>query len=156
LAYGKLLPPIDAESVARYNQQRLEVTALNSITATQIGLQLVHRLLAAIIIIIALLASLSAWRKLGLRDPVSRLGLLLIALILVQAGLGAATIWSNKAADIATAHVVVGLLSLATSSITCILTFRERKCQPVPVTESTKSQLKACALTVRTSAASLE
>ena len=46
LAYGKLWPAMDADSVARYNQQRIEVVAANPITAFQIGLQMIHRLLA--------------------------------------------------------------------------------------------------------------
>ena len=36
-----------------------------------------------------------------------------LGLILLQVGLGAATIWTNKAADVATAHVLVGALALA-------------------------------------------
>ena len=36
LAYGKLWPAMDAASVAHYNQQRMEVTAANPITAFQI------------------------------------------------------------------------------------------------------------------------
>jgi heme A synthase len=47
-----------------------------------------------------------------------------LALILVQAGLGAWTIWSNKAADVATAHVLVGALSLVTGALWCIIGFR--------------------------------
>jgi len=53
-----------------------------------------------------------------------RLALLWFALILVQAGLGAWTIWSNKAADVATAHVLVGALSLVTGALWCIIAFR--------------------------------
>ena len=44
-----------------------------------------------------------------------------MGLILVQALLGAATIWSNKAADIATAHVLVGAVSLAFGLILSII-----------------------------------
>ena len=35
-----------------------------------------------------------------------------MAIILAQIGLGAWTVWSNKAADVATLHVVVGALGL--------------------------------------------
>jgi cytochrome c oxidase assembly protein subunit 15 len=48
-----------------------------------------------------------------------------LGLILTQVLLGATTIWSNKAADIATAHVLVGALSLALGAILSILSFRE-------------------------------
>src|SRR5258708_20412980 len=40
-----------------------------------------------------------------------------MALVVTQALLGAATIWSNKAADIATAHVLIGALSLALGTV---------------------------------------
>jgi len=42
----------------------------------------------------------------------------------MQVALGAATIWSNKAADIATAHVLVGALALALGGILCIVSGR--------------------------------
>jgi hypothetical protein len=38
--------------------------------------------------------------------------------------LGAFTIWSNKAADVATAHMVVGALSLVTGALLTIISFR--------------------------------
>ena len=47
LAYGKLWPATDAGSVAHYNAQRMEITAVNPITAFQIGLQMAHRLRCA-------------------------------------------------------------------------------------------------------------
>ena len=53
------------------------------------------------------------------------LGFFWFGLILVQAGLGAWTIWSNKAADVATAHVVVGALSLVTGALASIISLRQ-------------------------------
>jgi len=49
-----------------------------------------------------------------------------LGLILVQAVLGAATIWSNKAADIATSHVLVGALSLAFGAMLSIMSWQDR------------------------------
>jgi heme A synthase len=46
-------------------------------------------------------------------------------LTLFQIGLGAATIWTNKAADVATAHVLVGALLLAVGALWCAIAFRE-------------------------------
>ncbi|HEV2393837.1 MAG TPA: COX15/CtaA family protein [Verrucomicrobiae bacterium] len=123
MAYGKLWPAMDPQSVARYNQQRIEVLAVHLITAFQILLQMLHRLMAALILgLVALCAGL-ARRRLGTNHPISRLTLAWSALIIVQALLGAATIWSDKAADIATAHVLVGALSLALAMIVCIMSF---------------------------------
>jgi len=124
LAYGKLWPAMDHASVTHYNQQRLEVVSLNPITATQIVLQLIHRAMALLILGSVGLFAWSARRQLGEKNALSRLALLWLGLILIQAILGAATIWSNKAADIATLHVVVGALSLASGAMMSIIAFR--------------------------------
>jgi heme A synthase len=64
-----------------------------------------------------------------LREPeqkyLSRLALAWLGVILSQVALGAATIWLNKAADIATAHVLIGALSLAFGAILCIVSGKE-------------------------------
>ncbi|MCC6822275.1 MAG: COX15/CtaA family protein [Verrucomicrobia subdivision 3 bacterium] len=125
LAYGKLWPAMDAEAVAAYNSQRLEVTTANPITATQIALQMAHRLVAVVILVCA---GALAWRVNRTHRhaafPLRRLTFLWFGLILFQAGLGAWTIWSQKAADVATAHVLVGALSLVTGVFGCIICFR--------------------------------
>jgi cytochrome c oxidase assembly protein subunit 15 len=119
MAYGKLWPATGPDSVARYNAQRIEVTAANPITATQIVLQMAHRLMA-----FAILAgvSLAFWR--ARNSILHRVAFVWLGLILVQVGLGAWTIWSNKAADVATAHVLIGALSLVTGVLGCIICFR--------------------------------
>jgi cytochrome c oxidase assembly protein subunit 15 len=196
LAYGRFWPATDAQSVARYNQQRLEVAAANAITGFQIQLQMAHRLLA---ILILAGVGLCAWRVralpsrqrpdgaatsttrtvlppkggaatsttrtvlppkggapskairtalppgsgttkselpgggttnleppggVSIHGVVGRLAWLWLGLILAQVALGAFTVLSNKAADVATAHVLVGAVSLATGAILCILSFR--------------------------------
>ncbi len=117
LAYGKLWPATDATSIAHYNAQRIETASLNPITAFQVNLQMVHRLLALLILVAVALAARSARRALGGDHPLSRLALVWLGLIVVQGLLGAATIWSNKAADIATTHVLVGALCLAVGAM---------------------------------------
>ena len=124
LAYGKLWPAMDAGAVAHYNQQRLEVMAANPITAVQIGLQMIHRLLAILILGAVAFCAWSSRRRLGGGNPLSRLTLGWLGLVLAQVALGAATIWSNKAADIATAHVLIGALLLALGAILCIVSFQ--------------------------------
>ena len=126
LAYGKLWPAMDAASVAHYNAQRMEIFAFNPITALQIGLQMVHRLVALAILGAVAFAAWSARRALGSRNLLSRLALVWLGLILTQGLLGAATIWSNKAADIATAHVLVGALALALGAMMSIIAYREQ------------------------------
>ncbi len=139
LAYGKVWPATDTVAVAAYNAQRLELTTANPITALQIGLQMFHRLMALGILICAAALAWRAkqsdseratdeWSTNGVHansaQPLRRLAFLWLGLILVQAGLGAWTIWSQKAADVATAHVLVGALSLVTGVLGCLICFR--------------------------------
>ena len=63
-------------------------------------------------------------RNLGTEHPLARLSLAWMALIVVQVILGAVTIWSNKAADMATAHVVTGALTLVNGALLTIISFR--------------------------------
>jgi len=123
-AYGKVWPSMDSTSVELYNARRLETVHVNSITAFQIGLQMVHRILALLILG---LVAVSAWRtrtRFGSRSVFSRLSFVWLGVVLLQATLGAITIWSNKAADIATAHVVVGALLLANGALLCLISLR--------------------------------
>jgi cytochrome c oxidase assembly protein subunit 15 len=124
LAYHKIWPPMDAASVAKYNALRDESLAPNPITAFQIGLQMVHRLDALVIFCAVTLCAIVTRRHLGPPHPLSRLALVWAGLILTQVFLGAFTIWSNKAADVATSHVVVGALSLVTGALLTIISFR--------------------------------
>jgi cytochrome c oxidase assembly protein subunit 15 len=125
LAYGKLWPAMDAASIDLYNQTRLEVLAHNPITAFQVALQMVHRIVAAAILAAVAYCAWLGARNLGRGNPSTKLAFVWLGLILLQAILGAATIWTNKAADVATAHVVVGALSLAAGAFVCIVTFRQ-------------------------------
>jgi heme a synthase len=125
LAYGRLWPATDPASVASYNQHRMEVFAVNPITAAQIVMQMAHRLMALLILVAVGVSAFSVRRRLGPGHRLSKLTLGWLGLIFVQAFLGAATIWSNKAADIATAHVVGGALALALGTILCIISYRD-------------------------------
>ena len=122
LAYGKLWPATDAASVMRYNEHRVEITNFNPITAFQIQLQMVHRIVAVLILGAVGFCAWSAWRKRS--GPVAKLSAFWFGLILCQAGLGAATVLSDKAADVATAHVLIGALSLATGAALSIIALR--------------------------------
>ncbi len=118
-AYGKIWPDTSAAAVARYNADRIEVISENPITAFQIVLQMMHRMVAVAIFIGVAVSAQRAWRRLGKKDPLTRLAVFWLALIAGQIALGAWTIWSNKAADVATAHVLVGALSLVTGALWC-------------------------------------
>ena len=53
------------------------------------------------------------WREMRDFAALKRLSLLWIVLIFAQISLGAWVIWSNKAADVATAHVALGAVMLS-------------------------------------------
>jgi cytochrome c oxidase assembly protein subunit 15 len=124
LAYGKVWPALDQASIDSYNAHRLQVSEKNPITASQIALQMVHRITAVLILGVVAFAAFATRKQLGSRNPLSRGSLAWLGLILAQGVLGAVTIWSNKAADIATAHVVVGALSLAMGAMLTIVAAR--------------------------------
>jgi cytochrome c oxidase assembly protein subunit 15 len=124
LAYHKIWPPMDADSVTLYNQQRVDAADANPITAFQIGLQMAHRLMALLIFCSVVLCAWYTRRYLGARHVLAKFSLAWTGLIFLQIMLGAVTIWTNKAADIATAHVVVGALSLANGALLTIVSFR--------------------------------
>jgi cytochrome c oxidase assembly protein subunit 15 len=140
LAHGKLWPDTSAGAVARYNAQRISINAENPITAFQIELQMAHRVMALAILILTAGCAWLAQRwssrfsvpdgrnnlNVELQPHVFvRLSRIWLALIVFQFGLGAATIWTNKAADMATAHVLVGALALAVGALWCAIAFRE-------------------------------
>lgn len=119
LAYGRVWPDTSAAALAQYNAGRG-----TPVTAFQIDLQMAHRLAAyAIFLGVAAAAGLS-FKKLGGRDGLAKLALFWLVLLAGQIGLGAATIWSNKAADVATAHVMVGALALLTGALWCLIAGR--------------------------------
>ena len=68
-----------------------------------------------------------SWKRLGGKNPMSKLAFFWLALVGCQIALGAWTVWSNKAADVATLHVLVGALSLVTGALWCIIAFGRRE-----------------------------
>ena len=124
LAYGEVIPDTSAETLARVNEWR-EARALSTVDAGHIWLQMAHRFVALLITAGVIGYSIAARRNetpLQLRQ-VSTVWALCIV---VQVTLGAWTIWSNKAADVATAHVAVGATMLALGVSVCALTIRAR------------------------------
>ena len=116
-AYGAWLPPTDPAAVEAINVQR-DAHGLPPTSAVQIVLQMVHRGGALVATVLVVTAGLLAW--LGWRDlqsGVRRLALAWPALVVVQVTLGIYTILTNKAADVATMHVVTGALLLVSGVV---------------------------------------
>lgn len=129
LAYGQIWPAVDAESLSRYNQLRQDDS---SVTAPQILLQMLHRCGAVATVGVVVATFVLARRRFGKGSRIGRASLVWLTLISVQCFLGAATIWTRKSADVATAHVAVGALSLLTA---CVMILIARR-RAVPATVS--------------------
>lgn len=110
LAYGKILPDTSAAAIAAINEARVADDKVPT-NALHIWIQMAHR---AVAIVIFLAVAAVAWRAFA--NPIARSARFWAAIwfvmITAQVALGAWTIWSNKAADVATAHMALGALSL--------------------------------------------
>jgi cytochrome c oxidase assembly protein subunit 15 len=111
-AYGRIIPDTSPAKLAEINGWR-DARALSDVTPFQIWLQLTHRFFA-LIIAAGVIASLILARRTGQNaGALSRFTDLWFLLLACQITLGAWVIWSNKAADIATAHVAIGATMFA-------------------------------------------
>jgi heme a synthase len=111
-ANGAWLPDTSATALAKINAWR-DARALSDVTAFQIWLQMAHRFLALIIAIGIIAFCVRVWRCGRGFAVLKRVSVLWVALVLCQIALGAWVIWSNKAADVATAHVALGAVMLS-------------------------------------------
>jgi len=111
-ANGAWIPDTSATALAKINAWR-DARGLSDVTAFQIWLQMAHRFLALIIAIGVIAFCLRVWRDAPRCVALKRLSIWWVTLVTCQIALGAWTIWSNKAADIATAHVAVGAIMLS-------------------------------------------
>jgi cytochrome c oxidase assembly protein subunit 15 len=117
LAYGKVWPDTSPEAIAGYNAHRVEINGENPITAFQVILQMVHRIVAFLILLGVVGAGFMAMKRLGAGDALTTLAWFWVFLLVTQVALGIATVLTNKAADIATLHVMVGALSLLVGAL---------------------------------------
>ncbi|MBV8102449.1 MAG: COX15/CtaA family protein [Verrucomicrobia bacterium] len=111
LNYGHLFPPLDSASIDKINQAR-GAAAQPYTSAWLILLQYVHRIWAVLIVAGLVFTSVRLLRNRFLPLFFRRCASVWILLVFVQFCLGAWTVLSNKAADVATAHVFCGALTL--------------------------------------------
>jgi heme a synthase len=119
LSYGRIFPPLDAASMAKINEIR-GAAAQPYTSAGLILLQYVHRIWALFIVAGIGLTATRLLRDGSIPAFFHRLAGAWIGLVIAQSCLGAWTILSNKAADIATAHVAFGALTLVTGVLLCV------------------------------------
>jgi cytochrome c oxidase assembly protein subunit 15 len=110
LAYGRWIPDTSPAAVEKINAERADVGEAPT-KALFIWMQMAHRAVAVLVLLAVAAVFYRAARASRLRMTKSWSAAWL-AMLGIQAGLGAWTVWSGKAADIATTHMAVGALSL--------------------------------------------
>lgn len=124
LAYGRIWPAVDASAVARYNRERPELKAVNPLTPADVLLHMGHRITGFGVVGLLTFTALRCRRSLGARHPLTRGTRFWMILGYIQLLLGAITVWSNKSADLTTAHVAVGSALLAGGGLLVMLANR--------------------------------
>jgi heme a synthase len=128
LSYGSLVPSLDEVALADVNHARVE-SGLAPVTEGQIWIHFSHRIGALLVFSLVLaFAEHILWTykdEKRLREP----AIVLATLVIVQALLGALTVWTGKGVQISTAHVATGALLLGLSAF---LTARVFRLFPVP------------------------
>lgn len=110
--YGGVLPPLDTAAVNTINQVRAATSTEPPTSARLILLQYVHRVWAVALAIGITSIGLAALRQARFPGIFKKFAVIWVVLVVSQFVLGAWTIWSNKAADVATGHVLFGALTL--------------------------------------------
>ncbi len=124
-AYGRVIPDVSPANIAAINEWR-DARALSEVTPAQIWLQMSHRF-GALLVAAAVVAVWLRFRANAADALLLRLTTIWLFLLAAQITLGAWTVWSNKAADVATAHVALGATMLSFGVATSALSTRCRE-----------------------------
>tara|TARA_B100001939_G_C16922133_1_gene609879 strand:- start:264 stop:1529 length:1266 start_codon:yes stop_codon:yes gene_type:complete len=109
------------ESVDARGNPTVFLTTGKDIQASHISLHMFHRVMAVLILGLVLGTTILAHRKLGKSHALSKLSLLWLGLVLIQATLGILTVLKYKPADIATLHVLFGAATLLTGAMGTVI-----------------------------------
>jgi heme a synthase len=112
LAYGKLVPPVNDSQLAEINSYRSWTLHEKPVTLTQVWLHFGHRIGAVVVSAVVISAGLVAVRWHRRHSRLLRPAIAMLILLVVQVTLGVLTVLMKKPADIASAHVAVGALTL--------------------------------------------
>jgi len=121
LAYGKILPPTTDSQLADVNAYRTWTLHEQPVTLAQVWLHMGHRIGAVVVSAAVIAASVLVLRRHRDQRALLRPALLMLALLVAQLTLGVLTVLMKKPADVASAHVAVGALTLVSC---CVLTVR--------------------------------
>src|SRR5438105_1459448 len=111
-ANGAWIPNTTTAALAQVNAWR-DARGLSDVTAFQIWLQMAHRFLALLIAIAVVAFCVRVGKDAQGVTALKRLSVFWVALVACQITLGAWRLRSNKAADVATAHVAGGAIMLS-------------------------------------------
>jgi cytochrome c oxidase assembly protein subunit 15 len=113
LHYGQVMPPTNEAGLAAANESRSFDLNLSPVTLPQVWLHVAHRIGALVVTLLAIWVVVGLWR----RGEAIKHAAAFAGLLLVQIGLGVATVWMRKPADVATFHVATGALLLLTAAL---------------------------------------
>ena len=141
LAYGKWIPDTSPAAIAAINVARTADAQVPT-NALFIWVQMTHRALALVILlgVVAVFQRAATASRLRATKSWSSVWL---GLVVAQALLGAWTIWSNKAADVATAHMALGALILLLGVLFSFRLFRAAGAQRFRVSDPQISSSQA-------------
>lgn len=129
-ANGAWIPDTSDSALAKVNDWR-NGHGLSEVSAFQIWLQMAHRFLAIVIVVALITCAHRVLKESGDNKVLRRLARGWVALVVCQVTLGAWTIWSNKAADVATTHVAVGACLLSFGVMISAICSRMNSSAPV-------------------------
>ncbi|HEX9080462.1 MAG TPA: COX15/CtaA family protein [Desulfuromonadaceae bacterium] len=122
LSYGHVIPQTSPDALLEINGMRID-RGLAPVDAPQVWIHFAHRvgaLLTAFLVLWLVIHILRTYhQEPRLREPALILGVLLI----MQGVLGALTVWTGKGVEVATTHVALGALLLATSAFLTVRVF---------------------------------
>ena len=124
LAYGRFVPPLSDEGLHQANALRAWTFHMDPVTIAQIWLHFAHRIGAVLVSIAVIAAAEIVLRHHRDQPKLVVPALLLLGLLATQVVLGLLTVYLRKPADIASAHVAVGALTLVTTFVTTVRAIR--------------------------------
>lgn len=138
LVYGKLLPPTDPAALDAINSHRAWVQHLPPLASlTQLWLHFAHRVGATLVTLAICTTAWQVFRKFGTSRAAGRTAVILSGLLVTQVTLGVLTVYTRKSADVASAHVAVGALTLMTAAVLTAVLARQAARRPANVVPPT-------------------
>ncbi|HSI84388.1 MAG: heme A synthase [Candidatus Methylacidiphilales bacterium] len=125
LAYGQLWPDTSPAALEKINAPRdNEPEAIFPITKSLIHIHMTHRIMAVLLVLGTGTYCVIMLSQPCLPGVLRRSALIWVTLVFLQFCLGAATIWTGKAADVATMHVAVGTLLMMSGAVQAAMAYR--------------------------------